>query len=271
MSEKAILFDATKCIGCRACEVACRHWNELKAVLTNGQGTDEDITGLSPNTWLTVKCREERENGTVRQFFSRRSCMHCTEAVCIEICPAGALFRNQYGFVSYDKDRCIGCGYCVEFCPFTIPRLDTGRLSGVGNMDKCTLCTTQGRDRLSMGKEPACVEICPTDAIIYDDRDRLVAEGRRRVAALKSFQSKTYPKAMLYGETELGGLHVLYVLADSPNLYGLPKEPKFPALATVQREIFRPFSWIVWTGVALLLATNVLVTRARQLRKKEED
>lgn len=271
MSEKAILFDAIKCIGCRACQVACKQWNELKAEVTSSKGTYENPPDLSPNTWLTIKFREETLGGTVRWLFSRRSCMHCTEAACVEVCPSGALYHNQYGFVSYDKNKCIGCGYCVEFCPFNVPRLDASRVSGVGKMDKCTLCTTPGLDRLSIGQEPACVKTCPTDALIFGDRDELVTEGRSRVAALKSPHSKAYPKAMLYGETELGGLHVLYVLDDSPEVYALPEEPWFPVAATVYKDIFRPYAPIIWGVVAAGLALNVLIARARQLRKKEED
>ena len=197
--------------------------------------------------------------------------MHCTEAACIEVCPSGALFHNEYGFVSQDNDKCIGCGYCVEFCPFNVPRLDASRVTGVGTMEKCTLCTTPGLDRLSIGQEPACVKTCPTNALIYGDRDELVAEGRRRVAALQSSNPNAFPEATLYGERELGGLHVLYVLADSPETYGLPKEPEFPIAATIQQDIFPTLTWIVWPIVAVGLALNVLVARARQASKKEEE
>jgi len=197
--------------------------------------------------------------------------MHCTQAACVEVCPSGALFYNQYGFVAYDKDKCIGCGYCGQFCPFNIPRLDAEPISGVGKMDKCTLCTTSGLDRLSIGQEPACVKTCPTGALVYGDRDEVVAEGKRRVARLKTPHSEPYPRATLYGETELGGLHVLYVLADSPEVYGLPKEPKFPVTATVHEDFSRPFTWILWSVVAAGLALNVLVARARQIRRKEHE
>ncbi len=270
MNEKAILFDATRCMACRGCQVACKQWNELKAVATTNRGTYENPPDLSADTWLTIKFREESENGAFRWLFSRHSCMHCTEAACVEVCPSGALYHNQYGPVAYDKDKCIGCGYCSQFCPFNIPRLDAGRVSGVGKMDKCTLCTTPGLDRFSAGEEPACVKTCPTDALIFGDRDELVAEGKRRVATLKSPHSEAYPRAMFYGETELGGLHVLYVLADSPEVYGLPKEPRFPAAVAIQKDVFHPLTWIVWSAVAAGLALNVLVARARQLRKKEE-
>ena len=270
MSEKAILFDATRCMGCRGCQVACKQWNELKAVATTNQGTYENPPDLSPSTWLTIKFREEAEGDTIRWFFGRRSCMHCTEAACVDVCPSGALYHNQYGFVSYDRDKCIGCGYCTQFCPFNVPRLSAERVSGIGKMDKCTLCTTPGLDRLSMDQEPACVKACPTDALIYGDRHELVEEGRRRVANLRTPRSGADPRAMLYGETELGGLHVLCVLADSPEVYGLPKDPQYPVTTTVLEDLFRPFRWVVWGGTALVLLLNVMVARARQMRRKEE-
>jgi len=270
MNQKAILFDTTKCIGCRGCQIACKQWNELKAVGTTNQGSYENPLDLSPTTWLTIRFREKVEGDSVSWLFSRRSCMHCTEATCIEVCPSGGLYRNQYGFVSYDRDRCIGCGYCVEFCPFNVPRLDANRITGIGRMGKCTLCTTPGLDRLSIGQEPACVKTCPSGALIYGDRDELVAEGKRKVASLRTPHSKAYPQATLYGETELGGLHVLYVLADSPEVYGLPKEPKFPIAATIKHEVFRPYTWILWALVAAGLALNVLIARAIQSRRKEE-
>jgi formate dehydrogenase iron-sulfur subunit len=268
MSEKAILFDANKCIACRGCQVACKQWNELKAVKTANRGSYENPPDLSPDTWVTIKFREEVEGDTVRWLFSRRSCMHCTEAACAEVCPSGALFHNEYGFVAYDKEQCIGCGYCTQYCPFNVPRLDAGRITGVGKMDKCTLCTSPSRDRLSIGEVPACVTTCPTGALIYGNREELVAEGSRRVSSLRTSNPKSYPQAMLYGETELGGLHVLYVLADSPEVYGLPKEPQFPVSATIQKDVFRPLTWIVWGAAAAGLALNVLVARAREIKER---
>ena len=271
MNDKAILFDATKCMACRGCQVACKQWNELKATTTTNRGSYENPPDLSPDNWVMIKFREKAENGTFQWLFSRRSCMHCTDAACVEVCPSGALFHNEYGFVAYDKEKCIGCGYCVEFCPFDVPRLDTNIISGIGKMDKCTLCTTPSLDRLSINEEPACVKTCPTGALTFGDRDELVAEGKKRVDDLKISHSEAYPQAMLYGENELGGLHVLYVLTESPELYGLPKEPQFPVTATIQEDIFRRFGWILWPVVAAGLALNAIVARARQIRRKEEE
>jgi formate dehydrogenase iron-sulfur subunit len=271
MSEKAILFDATKCIACRACQVACKQWNELKAVSTTNRGTYENPPDLSADTWLTIRFNEESEDKSIRWLFSRYSCMHCTDAACVGVCPSGALYHKEDGPVSYDVEKCIGCGYCSQYCPFNVPRLDSNRVIGIGKMTKCSFCTTSGFDRFSTGQEPACVMTCPTGALIYGDRDELIEEGRRRVAALKSTHSEAYPRSTLYGETELGGLHVLYVLADLPEVYGLPSEPEYPILATIQKDYFRPVTWIVWGVVAAGLALNVLVARVRQLRSKEEE
>jgi formate dehydrogenase iron-sulfur subunit len=271
MGEKAILFDATKCTACRGCHIACKQWNELEAVPTINWGSYENPPDLSPATWLTIKFKELEEGGNVRWLFARRSCMHCTDAACAEVCPSGALYYHELGFIGYDKDKCIGCGYCTQYCPFNVPRLDAEPFSGIGKMYKCTLCTTPGLDRLSIGEEPACVKTCPTGALIYGDRDELVAKGRERVSTLNTSNPRAWPEATLYGETELSGLHVLCVLDDSPEVYGLPSKPEFPVLATIQKEIFRRYAWIVWVGVAGVLAINALVARARRIRGEEED
>jgi len=269
MNEKAILFDATRCIACRGCQVACKAWNELEAAETTSRGTYENPPDLSPTTWLTISFTEKTEGDSIKWLFGRRSCMHCTEAACVEVCPSGALYHNEYGFIGYDKDKCIGCGYCTELCPFNIPRLDADRVTGIGKIGKCTLCTTPGLDRLLTGEEPACVKTCPTGALLFGNRDDIVAEGKNRVTVLKASDHGAYSQTMLYGESELGGLHVLYVLADSPEVYGLPEKPQFPVMATIRNDVFRPFSWMVWVAVAAGLALNVLVVRARRIHKKE--
>lgn len=233
MNEKAILFDATRCIACRGCQIACKSWNELKAVVTTNQGTYENPPDLSPTTWLTIHFRESPNGDNIKWLFGRRSCMHCTDAACVAVCPSGALYHEEYGSVGYNKDRCIGCGYCQEFCPFNVPRLDANRVTGLGKIGKCTMCTTPGLDRISDGGEPACVKTCPTKALVFGSRDDMIAEGRKRIDDLKE-SGLNGNSPMLYGESELGGLHVLYVLADSPGLYGLPEHPQFPVAATIQ-------------------------------------
>jgi len=278
MSDKAILFDATRCIACRGCQVSCKQWNETDEVIpteengvrSSNRGTYENPPDVSPQTWLTVKFIEKAEGDDVRWLFGRRSCMHCTEAACVEVCPSGALYHHEYGFVAYDKEKCTGCGYCSQYCPFNIPRLDAGRLTGVGKMDKCTLCTTPGLDRLSAGHEPACVKTCPTNALVFGDRDELLSRGRDKVDSLRA-ANPARPSATLYGENELGGLHVLYVLEDLPEAYGLPGEPEFPATVTLQKQVLNPLARIVWPLVAGGLALNALIAWARHRTQREAE
>ena len=277
MSDKAILFNSARCIACRGCQVSCKQWNETDEIIPDTQngvqavnrGTYENPPDLSPATWLKIQFFEKSEYDSFEWLFSRRSCMHCTDAACVAACPSGALFHNDYGFVGYDRDKCIGCGYCSQHCPFHVPRLDTNVITGVGKMDKCTLCTTPGLDRLSAGELPACVKTCPTDALIFGDREELLSKGRELVDNLRAGHSKAYPNAALYGENELGGLHVLYVLQDSPEAYGLPEDPQFPIAATINKDIIGLIARIVWPVVAAGLALNVAVAWFRQ-RKREE-
>jgi len=272
MTDKAILYDSTLCTACRACQVACKQWNENAGVKTASQGSYENPPDLTPETWLKIEFREVERDGKVDWLFNRRACMHCTDAACVKVCPTGALSHHELGLVTYDKDLCSGCGYCADFCPFHVPRSDRNLITGVAKMDKCTFCTTPGLDRIAAGYEPACVKSCPTDALIYGDRDKLVAEGHKRIQSLKA---DGYPNAYLYGEKELGGLHVLYVLADSPEVYGLPVNPQAPAVAMAWQDVVQPLGWAVGGLTLIGLGLNYLVAReakmTRELPGKKEE
>jgi len=270
--DKAILYDATMCTACRGCQVACKQWNENEGANTVNRGSYENPPDLSPETWLKIEFREVERGDKFNWFFTRRACMHCTDAACVKVCPTGALRHHESGFVTYDKDLCSGCGYCADFCPFDVPRSERNLLTGIAKMDKCTFCTTPGLDRIAVGYEPACVKACPTGALSYGDRDELVADGKKRVQALKA---KGYSNACLYGEKELGGLHVMYVLDDSPQVYGLPVAPSFPEAAVVWQDVIQPVGWAAG-GLALLgLGFNYIVARktklARELSVKKEE
>ncbi|TET76598.1 MAG: 4Fe-4S dicluster domain-containing protein [Dehalococcoidia bacterium] len=263
---KAILYDATKCTACRACQVACKNWNEREAVDTINRGTYENPLDLSTQTWLKMEFREIGDNGTFRWLFTRRACMHCTDAGCVKVCPTGALYHHDEGFVAYDKAKCSGCGYCVEFCPYSVPRMDTNRASGLGRMDKCTFCATPGLDRIDAGEEPACVKTCPTGALTFGDRATLLAAAKAKVEDLKA---QGHSNAQVYGENEVSGLHVLYLLDDSPETYGLVVNPKVPAAAAAH-DIIKPLGYAVAGVVALGLLLNIMVARARIISREEE-
>ncbi len=278
MAEKAILYDPTRCTACRGCQSACKQWNENDEPIpttawtkTANTGSYENPPDLSPNTWIKMEFREMEKGGKVRWLFTRRSCMHCTDAGCVRVCPSHALFHNDNGFVSYDKELCIGCGYCVEACPFNVPRYTRNALTGFALMDKCTFCTTPGLNRIAEGLSPACVKTCPPKALIFGDRNELVVEGRKRVQALVA---KGYNNAYLYGDRELDGLHVLYVLDDSPQAYGLPEEPKIPGETIAWKSIIQPLGWAVGGLTIVGLGLNYLVAReakrARELPGKKE-
>ncbi len=280
MAEKAILYDPTRCTACRGCQAACKQWNENDEFIpfvTNGvkvvnRGSYENPPDLSPTTWLKMEFREVEPGGKVRWLFTRRSCMHCTDAGCVKVCPTGSLYHHESGFVAYNKDTCSGCGYCVDACPFDVPRSTRDIVSGIAKVDKCTFCTTLGLDRIAQGWEPACVKSCPPDALIYGDRAQLVAEGRKRVEAL---QAKGWTNAYLYGDRELDGLHVMYVLDDSPAVYGLPVDPQISAATIAWQDVIQPLGWALGGATIIGLGINYLIAReakiARELPGKKEE
>ncbi len=265
MTEKAIIFDSTKCIACRACQVACKQWNELSGERTSNTGSYENPRDLSPQTWLKIRFIESEGQGLPVWIFTRQACMHCTDAACIRVCPTKALYHNAMGMVSYNKDLCSGCGYCVDFCPFHVPRSDRNLVSGQAKMDKCTMCTNPGYDRITAGYEPACVKTCPPLALQFGDREQLVKDGANRVQTLKT---QGFSKARLYGANEMGGMHVLYVLADSPEIYGLPANPQVPAIATAWKGVLQPVGLALGGLTMVGLALNFMVAREAKIARE---
>jgi formate dehydrogenase iron-sulfur subunit len=264
MAEKAILYDPNRCTACRGCQVACKQWWGLEGEKTTNHGTYENPPDLSYNTWVKIKFTEmEKPNGMVDWVFTRQACMHCTDAACVKVCPSGALYHRPDGIVAFNEDICTGCGYCVEFCPFDVPRSSGGPVDTIRKIHKCIMCT----DRISNGMEPSCVKTCPTGALTFGDRDEMIKLGRERVAAVKS----SYPDAYLYGENELGGLHVMYVLAHKPELVGLPADPQIPAMAYAWKDVLKPLGYAV-AGLAVVgLGINYLAARASVAKEKKEE
>ncbi|HZF74762.1 MAG TPA: 4Fe-4S dicluster domain-containing protein [Acetobacteraceae bacterium] len=226
------LTDTTLCIGCKACEVACKEWNNLPAEAGGLTGHSYDNTGqLGAHTWRHVTFKEHGpRQGEMPPFQSNwlmmsDVCKHCDPAPCLEACPTGAIFRTEFDTVVVQQDICNGCGYCVPACPFGVVELSKED----GKAHKCTLCY----DRLKGGLEPACAKACPTDSIQFGVVEDLVERAEARVASL---QKAGQDKAYVYGAPGTPGatggirrLNAFFVLAERPEHYNLPPAPSRPA------------------------------------------
>jgi formate dehydrogenase iron-sulfur subunit len=218
--------DTTVCIGCKACEVACKNWNQLPAEsggLTQLSGDSYDNTvRLSGVNWRHVKFIEQFDgpyNG--RWLMMSDVCKHCVRAPCLEVCPTGAIIRTEYDTVVIQSDVCNGCRACIAACPFGV--IDVNPAAGTAQ--KCTLCY----DRLQGGLEPACSKACPTESIQFGPISELRAHAQKRVEQLQALGEK---RARLYGDDPngpLGGLNSFYLLVDNPEVYGLPTNPQLPS------------------------------------------
>ena len=258
MAEKAILYDATKCTACRGCQVACKQWNEHEGEETENRGSYENPPRLSPETWVRIGFKEVERSGRLSWLFTRYACMHCTDASCAIVCPTNAIVQTSEGFVHIDQEWCIGCGNCVQACPFEVPHKD----ESVGTAKKCSFCTSVGLNRIEEGLETACVKSCPPDALVLGDRDEIVSRGQQKVAHLKA---KGYSRAYLYGENELGGLHVLYVLDDVPSVYGLPESPRVSSAGIIEKWL----SGLATAGIVAALPLYFVLKRSRQLAETQ--
>ena len=235
--------DTSVCIGCKACEVACKEWNGVPEDGLNLTGMSYDNTGsLNASTWRHVAFIEQigrsSEPGESRWLMSSDVCKHCTEAACLDVCPTGALMRTEFGTVVVQDDICNGCGYCVPACPFgVIARRETD-----GGAHKCTLCY----DRMGDGQTPACALACPTESIQFGPVDELRERAQRRVGELHD-QGNDAARLYLDDPADgIGGGGAFFLLLDEPEVYGLPPDP-----VVTTRDLPRMWRHVARAGAAL--------------------
>jgi formate dehydrogenase iron-sulfur subunit len=256
MTRKGFFTDTSVCIGCKACEVACKEWNAVPEDGLTFTGMSYDNTGgLGADTWRHVAFIEkpapsrstvslglptigppaggtppdrtphssdvqsQASPGTpdFQWLMASDVCKHCTHAACLDVCPTGALFRTEFDTVVVQQDVCNGCGYCVSACPYGV----IDQRKDDGRVFKCTMCY----DRLSVGEQPACAKACPTESIQYGDLDELRERAQQRVDTL---HAAGMADARLYGEDPddgVGGNGAFFLLLDQPEVYGLPPAP----------------------------------------------
>jgi len=260
---KGFFTDTTVCIGCKACEVACKQWNELPDDGFNFTGMSYDNTGdLGDATWRQVGFIERpvplggQAAGSFSWLMMSDVCKHCVDAGCLDACPTGSIIRTEFDSVFVQPDICNGCGYCVTGCPFGVidRRKDDGRAW------KCTLCY----DRQKVGNEPACAKACPTDSIIFGEVADLREMARARVEQL---HERGVPEAYLYGEDAesqpgTGGLNAFFLLVDKPEVYNLPANPVAP-----RKTVGESWRAMAMAGLGMVAVAAVAVLSGRGARR----
>ncbi len=237
MPDIAMLLDPSKCTGCRGCQAACKLWNKRAFVPTVNTGSYENPPKLGKDVWRRIAYIEQGEGSAMKWLFRQEQCFHCSNATCVTACPApGALTYKGNGIVYLDQDKCIGCRFCEQTCPFQVPQYDTTTKKAW----KCNFCS----DRLANGLIPSCAKACPTGAIEFSwNKAELIKRAKARAdkAGMR-----------LYGaEKKELGLHVMHILPESAATFRLPENPAVPNTVVAWKQVFKPLvKWGIGLGVA---------------------
>jgi formate dehydrogenase iron-sulfur subunit len=244
--QVAKLIDTTKCIGCKACQVACMEWNDLRDEIGTNVGVYDNPPDMTDKSWTVMRFAEYENphSGNLEWLIRKDGCMHCEDPGCLKACPSpGAIVQYANGIVDFQEENCIGCGYCIAGCPFDVPRISKRD----HKVYKCTLCS----DRVAVGLEPACIKSCPTGALVFGSKEDMKEHAAERIEDLKS---RGFENAGLYDPAGVGGTHVMYVLhhLDQPQLYSdLPKDPQISPTVSLWKGISKPVALAVMGFTAL--------------------
>ncbi len=262
----AKLIDTTKCIGCKACQVACMEWNDLRDEIGTNVGVYDNPPDLTDKSWTVMRFAEyENPNsGNLEWLIRKDGCMHCEDPGCLKACPApGAIVQYANGIVDFQEENCIGCGYCIAGCPFDIPRISKRD----HKVYKCTLCS----DRVAVGLEPACIKACPTGALVFGTKEDMQLHAADRVEDLKS---RGFENAGLYDPPGVSGTHVMYVLhhVDQPELYSdLPKDPQISPTVRLWKGVSKPVALAVMGFTALVGFFHFIRTGRNETTEHDEE
>jgi len=265
-TEVAKLIDISKCIGCKACQVACMEWNDLKEEVGINAGVYDNPHDLTPASWTLMRYTERVNPDTkdLEWLIRKDGCMHCQDPGCLKACPSpGAIVQYSNGIVDFISANCIGCGYCVKGCPFNIPRISTADNKAY----KCTLCS----DRVAVGQGPACAKACPTKAISFGSKAEMKKLADDRIKDLKS---RGYKNAGLYDPPGVQGTHVMYVLHhnDQSSLYaGLPDNPRISPLVELWKGASK-YAGLAVIGLSVAAGfLHHILNGANRVSKEDEE
>jgi len=262
-TEVAKLIDESKCIGCKACQVACMNWNDLRDAVGENVGVYDNPHDLSPSSWTLMRFFEvEPEQNRLEWLIRKDGCMHCSDPGCLKACPSpGAIVQYSNGIVDFISENCIGCGYCVTGCPFNIPRISKKDNKAY----KCTLCS----DRVGVGLEPACVKTCPTGAISFGSKVDMKQYAEKRAGELRE---RGYKGAGVYDPAGVGGTHVMYVMkhADRPALVGLPEDPQVSPAVSLWKGLAKPLAALSLGLIALGGFLHYVTVGPKEVEDDEE-